>query len=482
MTTVRTDEDCPALPLAAAGANQAARVMATTEQKTESKPAAPKPAVPKGPLLSQLFGMPEARAWGEALAADIAQYKKGALDWSHVDPGLVLYGPPGTGKTTLARAIAATCGLPLIATSYSEWSRGSTYGIEVMNAILATFELARKAAPCVVAIDEIDSLPSRASLPEEHHSTFSIVNTLLDQLDGLNKRPGIVVIGTCNNHDRLDPALIRPGRLGRSIEVPMPGLDALPHIIKFHLGADATTCGDLSSIAIMCVGMSGAAIEQLVRDARSIARRQNRRFGRPDLVGALQTRTELRDAATDWRISVHEAGHAVAACRLLHCPNISVSIVPSEGRAGTASYSMPNVPLTRANLVPRLAVMLAGRAAEEVFLGDVSAGAGGRADSDLGKATSLALDAVGSYGLSASGDLFWHRAAGEAVSRSPLVLQKEAADILTSCYREAKALVSWDWDFVNNVAMDLIRHRAIGHAQFRSCDRNPKPFKLACAP
>ena len=116
---------------------------------------------------------------GSTSAGRIDLYKRGMLDWSEIDPGLVLYGPPGTGKTTLARAIAATAGLPLIATSYAEWSRDHQYGIEVMNAILATFALARDNAPCVVAIDEIDSIPSRASVPADHHATFSIVNTLL---------------------------------------------------------------------------------------------------------------------------------------------------------------------------------------------------------------------------------------------------------------------------------------------------------------
>ena len=219
--------------------------------------------MPKGPLLSQLAGMPAARAWGEQLAADIAFYRRGLVQWHEIDAGLVLYGPPGTGKTTLARAIAATAELPFIATSYAEWSRGHQYGIEVMNAILATFKLAQANAPCIVAIDEIDSIPSRSNIPSDHNATFAIVNTLLDQLDGLNRRPGVIVIGTCNNIDRLDPALIRPGRLGRTIEVPLPGLDALPQIIAFHLGDDATSCGDLGGIAVMCGGMSGARSSSL---------------------------------------------------------------------------------------------------------------------------------------------------------------------------------------------------------------------------
>ena len=227
----------------------------------------PGPPIPEGPLLSQLAGMPEARAWGEALVQDLALYKAGRLKWSEIDPGCVLYGPPGTGKTTLARAIAATARLPLVAASYAEWNRGGPYGADIINAMCKTFESARKSAPSILAIDELDSMPDRSSLPSSHPVTYAIVNALLEQLDGLNRRPGVVVIGTCNNPERLDAAVVRSGRLGRSILVPLPALEALPQIFAFHLGQHAGSIGNLSSVAVMCVGMSGADIEQLVRIA-----------------------------------------------------------------------------------------------------------------------------------------------------------------------------------------------------------------------
>lgn len=444
-----------------------------TTTKTDGQQAQSRPAVPKGPYLSQLAGMPAARAWGEQLAADIAFYRRGLVQWNEIDAGLVVYGPPGTGKTTLARAIAATADLPFIATSYSDWSRGHQYGIEVMNAILATFKLAQANAPCIVAIDEIDSIPSRSNIPSDHNATFAIVNTLLDQLDGLNRRPGVIVIGTCNNYERLDPALIRPGRLGRSIEVPLPGLDALPQIIAYHLGPDATRMGDLYALAIMCAGMSGAAVEQFVRDARSLARRKDRSLQKADLVTVLQANSEQRDPAADWRIAVHEAGHAVAALRRLKAMNITVSIVLNGESRGRVTYQAPSFVLTRSSLEDRLVQVLAGRAAEEVFLGDVSAGAGGRATSDLARASMLALDAVASYGLSGSESLFWHQPAGESIARAPVALRLEADALVTKCYREARILIGQEWDFVNLVAADLIRYRAIGHHQFVRCDRRP---------
>lgn len=306
-----------------------------------------KPQIPEGPLLSQLAGMPEARAWGEALIQDLVLYKAGRLAWSEIDPGCVLYGPPGTGKTTLARAIAATAKVPLIATSYADWTRGGRFGSDIIMAMGATFSRAREQAPCIVAIDELDSIPARDSLSSEHPVTYAIVNSVLEQLDGLNRRPGVIVIGTCNHLDRLDEALLRSGRLGRSILVPLPALEALPQILTFHLGRDAAYIGDLSGIAVMAVGMSGADIEQLVRDARQRARRAVRSIRKTDLVEALEARSKARDPATEWRIAVHEAGHAVADLRLGVSSCINVSIVAAADSAGRHT---PLMRLIRARL------------------------------------------------------------------------------------------------------------------------------------
>lgn len=433
------------------------------------------PEIPKAPLLSQLFGVDEARLWGENLAMDLDAYKHGELDWSEIEAGAVLHGPAGTGKTTLARAIAATCRVPFIPTSYAAWSRGNSYGIEVMNAILATFDKARANAPCIVAIDEIDSIPSRSSIPDGHHSTYKIVNTLLDQLDGDSRRKGVVVIGTCNSADRLDPALVRAGRLGRFIEVPLPPLDALTGIIRYHLAEDAEEFGDLSSIAVMCAGMSGASVEQVVREARGIARRAKRPFVRQDLVKALQSRTQARAPETDWRIALHEAGHAVACRHFNPTAEISLSIVPNGETEGRYNYSVGHkMPLTRNNLSKRLIVMLAGRAAEEVFLGDVSSGAGGASHSDLAKASTLALDAVASYGLAGSNRLFWHHPAGNPPSSALPALRQEAEKIVQEAYADALALIGQEWDFVHLTALALVKERALSHPQFMLCDRRPK--------
>lgn len=433
----------------------------------------PKPQIPERPLLSQLAGMPEARAWGEALAQDIALYKAGRIAWSDIDAGCVLYGPPGTGKTTFARAIAATAKVPLIATSYAEWARGTHYGAQIINAMRATFKTASDNAPCVVAIDELDSLPARASLSSEHVSTYAIVNALLEQLDGLNRRPGIIVIGACNHYERLDPALVRPGRLGRSIHIPLPALDALPQIIAFHLGDDTRAIGELFGIAVLCVGMSGAVIEQLVRDARQRARRAGRSMQRADLIEVLEAKSKRLDPQTQWRIALHEAGHAVAAHRRLASSSINISIVATDS-GGWTLYGMSDRPLTRQVVADRLLVMLAGRAAEDVFLGEVSGAAGGPATSDLAQATKLALDAVASFGLSAANTLLWHGATGRAATlHYPAHLVAEADALLIDAYCQGKALIQSEREFAERVAQALVKQRALSHKDFIALDRKP---------
>ncbi|HZD91382.1 MAG TPA: ATP-binding protein, partial [Pseudolabrys sp.] len=167
-----------------------------------------------GPALGELHGLGAARAWGEGLAADLCEYKAGRLPWSEIDRGALITGAPGTGKTTFARALARAADVHFVATSYSNWqSNGDGHLGFVTKAIRAVFAEARERKPSILFIDEIDTLPARGTSTRHDEWWTAITNSLLEELDGFERREGVIVIAACNNPSRLDPALVRAGRL-----------------------------------------------------------------------------------------------------------------------------------------------------------------------------------------------------------------------------------------------------------------------------
>jgi cell division protease FtsH len=168
--------------------------------------------IPEGPRLSDLHGMAAAKAWGEALAQDLADYRAGRIPWSEVDPGALLHGEPGTGKTMFAKALAATCRVPLIATSYAEWQRAKAGHLgDVLGAMHAVFARARRYAPCILFIDEIEAVTSREARGGNERWYTGIITALNEELAGIASREGVVVIAAANYPDRIDPARCAPG-------------------------------------------------------------------------------------------------------------------------------------------------------------------------------------------------------------------------------------------------------------------------------
>jgi hypothetical protein len=199
-----------------------------------------RPTTPRdAPTLERLQGLDEAVAWGLTLKEDLEFYKLGLRVWADVDKGLVLSGPPGTGKTMFARALAASCDVPLFTGSYAAWlGTGSGHQGDFMRAMRKSFADAKAQAPCIMFIDEIDAFGDRARVSEYHRDWMvQIINGLLAELDGVSDREGVVVVGACNDANRLDPALVRSGRLDRHMYVGTPNSRALVMIMREHLGS-----------------------------------------------------------------------------------------------------------------------------------------------------------------------------------------------------------------------------------------------------
>ena len=275
-----------------------------------SDPAATRKASPRMmPTLQRLHGMDEAVAWGLAFCTDLAAFKAGKLPWSDVDQGCLLSGPPGSGKTLFAQALAATCDVPLIPGSHGEWQSAGHLG-DMLKAMRRTFADARSSAPCVLFIDEVDSFPDRATLT--HHNAdyeIQIVNALLSEIDGIESREGVLLLAACNYPEKLDPALVRSGRLDRHIRIRPPTRDALALILREHLGTDLAGA-DLATPALRALGSSGADCERFVRGARRRARTASRTMLLDDLISEISG--EEADEASRYLAAVHEAGHALA--------------------------------------------------------------------------------------------------------------------------------------------------------------------------
>ena len=416
------------------------------------------------PTLDRLHGMEEAVAWGRDVARDLEDFLAGRIAWADVDKGCLFSGPPGCGKTLFARALAATCGVPLITGSYGEWQAAGHQG-DLLKAMRKTFAEARAKAPCILFIDEVDSFPNRATLTHDHADyVIQVVNALLAEIDGVEGRPGVVLVAACNHPAMLDPALIRSGRLDRHIRVGLPDRAALAAILREQLGTELAG-EDLSGAALWAAGSSGADCERLVRGARRRARSAGRTMALQDLLDEIGGH-DVRSQEDLWRAAVHEAGHVLAVCILRPGTLDEVNLRASGGSGGAMRASRSRSYLLPEDIRAHLVDLLAGRAAEEVILGKPSSGAGGDTTSDLAGATKLAATAAAALGLAGHPEtLLWRGLPTQATLPTMLTDNPVLADrvhvLLCEAYREATEMVRSHRHIVEAVATALVERRAL---------------------
>ncbi|MCO5092783.1 AAA family ATPase [Bosea sp. (in: a-proteobacteria)] len=348
------------------------------------------------PLLRDLSGYGAARDWCLATLADIEAVRAGTLSAGELESA-VFHGPPGTGKTTLARSLAKTARIPLIETSVAAWfqHREGALG-DFLQQVADVFARARSAAPCVLFLDELDSLPDRAQLDSRGKSWWSsaVGGVLLECSRIREAKNGVVLLGATNHLANIDAALLRPGRFDRRFRIDPPDAAGLAGIMRSHLGEDCAEA-DVTALVRLMPGRTGADVAGMVREAKRFARTAKRDLTEADLRAAImpadpRPRSELR------HVAIHEAGHAVVA-HMLGYKVESVTIRGEGDAGGWTDIRLPGVS-DRALIEARVKILLAGRASNGLFGSPADTGA----TADLAEATRLLAAARLSFGLADS--------------------------------------------------------------------------------
>jgi ATP-dependent Zn proteases len=438
------------------------------------------PGLEDVPFVEELFGYgEELEGWAKALISDLNAWRAGKLDFSAIQRTAVLASEPGLGKTTFARSLAKSAALPFFPTSVSQWFANSPgYLDSIIKQIDELFAAAAAVAPALIFLDEVEGIPSRANTDRHSSWWIPVVGHMLLKLDSAasGDTSKLVIIAATNYPEKLDPALVRPGRLSRIIYIEKPDAKALEGIMRQHLGSDLPDA-DLSVVAKLGVGASGADVHDWVKSARVAARQQNRAVTLQDLFNQVAP-PETRPAPLVRRIAVHEAAHAVVSHVLMPGSVDAVTTIgrkPSEGGSTTMSLVADDA-IARRDIEYRAMVHLAGRCGEEVLLNSVSSGAGGAEDSDLAQATYMLALVHASLGL---GDRLLHRSSPQEVKKlltlDPALAMTVEAD-LQRLYAASLEIVRENTKLVEAVAHALIRQRHLTGDKFVAiCGRTQRP-------
>ncbi len=438
--------------------------LADVETKQSLPASTPTKQHEETPPLSQMYGYGEAKTWGLELAQDLHDWKVGKIGWNDVDRGIVLSGPPGVGKTVFAKALAKQCDVPLLATSLGRWQSTGHLG-DLLKAMRLDFADAKKLAPVILFVDELDSFGDRDSFDHDNRSySIQVVNAFLEHLDGLEGREGVVVIGATNKLEDIDPAILRSGRLDRQVAIPLPNGNDRIHILAQQLdGLIATE--EIAALRSRTKGMTGADLTKAVRDARRIARRQHRPLNIDDIDASLPAVLKL-DANHRYANAIHEAGHTLVGWRLgtgrylgtVLADHIVVGGASNVG--GQASFDTdPIERRDRRYYLDRIALMLAGMAAEEIMLGQACDGAGLDDGSDLALATRFATIMETQAGMGHTLRFSQVKSVKEleALRRSDPNLRGRIDQVLTEQFARAKLMLKSERAFLERLTGELFK-------------------------
>lgn len=439
---------------------------------------------------ANVAGLKEEKEELEEIVDFLRAPKKYTALGARIPKGVLLVGPPGTGKTLLAKAIAGEAGVPFFSISGSDF-------VEMFVGVGASrvrdlFQEAKKNAPCIVFIDEIDAVARRrgTGMGGGHDEREQTLNQMLVEMDGFGVNEGIIVMAATNRVDILDPAIMRPGRFDRKVYVGRPDVGGREEILAVHaknkpLGDDV----DLKQIAQTTAGFTGADLENLLNEAAIVAARENRAYIKQDDIkksfvkvgiGAEKKSRIISDK--EKRVTAfHEAGHAI----LFHVlpdvgPVYSVSIIPTG--AGAAGYTMPlpekdEMFNTKGKMLQDITVSLGGRVAEELVFDDITTGA----SQDIKQATKMAKAMVTRYGMSENvglicydndddevfigRDLAHTRGYGEGVATA---IDQEVKRIIDECYAQAKQIITDNRVVLDRCAELLLEKEKISQQEFEA--------------
>ena len=434
--------------------------------------------------------------------------KKFSKMGARIPRGVLLFGSPGTGKTLLAKAVAGEANVPFYSISGSDF-------VEMFVGVGASrvrdmFARAKKTAPCIIFIDEIDAVGRQrgAGLGGGHDEREQTLNQLLVELDGMNDNSGIIVIAATNRPDVLDSALLRPGRFDRQITVPLPDLKGRTAILEKHarnkkLAADV----NLENLAKRTPGFSGADLENVLNEAAILAVREHKEeigidqvdeaIDRVMMGPAKKSRTY--DEYTKKLVAYHEAGHAIVGLNLPNGAIVQkVTIIP-RGQAGGYNLITPRkekILNSKNELEDTITSYMGGRAAEEIFFGDVTTGA----QADIQQATRIAKDMVTTYGMSDLGPIQYNQGTDEvflgrdynspsnASSQVAYEIDVEVRKIIEECHNRAKDIINKNKEDLIKIAEKLIEketltneeiEQLIGYGEYKEPEKKKKTKKSA---